>query len=204
MLNRLINAVVLGLVGPLFAAGVFSGMGPPVSTAGAAADAGTMALLYAGRLSDGNVEGILDLFADDISFIGGAPCNVTPCIGKAAVRPRLEAARATHVHLRLTSVGTEENGTIARARGEQSSDPIRACGLASLGVIFTVEVKGDKISRQSNVMDPADPRTAAFAACNASPAAATGPTAAPAPIILPPATGDAGLKCAQETSMGVC
>src|SRR5947209_1719884 len=155
MLKGLSRKVIRGLALPLLAAAatLIGSVGAPVQRAGAAADAGTMALLYAGRLSDGNVGGILDLFTEDVSFIGGTPCNVTACIGKAAVRPRLETARTTHVHLRLTNLGTSENGTVAKARGEQSSDTIRACGLASLGVIFTVEVKGDKISKQSNVMD---------------------------------------------------
>src|SRR5438552_9243873 len=94
----------------------------------AAADAGTVALLYAGRLSNGDVEGILDLFTDDISFIGGAPCNVTACVGKASVRPRLETARATHVQLVLTGVGTSSGGTVAAGRGLQRSDSILSCG----------------------------------------------------------------------------
>src|SRR5437762_14145711 len=119
MFNRLGPAVLFGAVASLLGAVSFTGIAAPVPHADAAADAGTMALLYAGRLSDGNVDAILDLFTDDISFIGGAPCNVTPCIGKAAVRPRLETARATHVHLTLTNVGTSANGTIASARGDQ-------------------------------------------------------------------------------------
>jgi steroid delta-isomerase len=55
-----------------------------------------MAVEYAQRLNDGDVEGALELFADDVVFED--PVGKPPLVGKAALRRHFELAVECEVH----------------------------------------------------------------------------------------------------------
>ena len=84
-----------------------------------------------------------------------------------------------------------------------TADAIKLCGQQRVEANFTVKV-ADKITAQDVQFDLRDPQTAAFLACFAQlngasiPGAGAAATAAGAPRLAPPATGDGGLLAAQS------
>ena len=140
------------------------------------------------RINAGDSEGALALLTDDVSLVGGPPCNINPCVGKDAVRARVLVAINNRTHYTLTQVSAA--GNLAKTRAEKKNNAASACGIQRFIADVEVEMRGQLIARHSFLNDLSDRETAAFTACVA---AGGGAPPQPAPVVRPPATGDAGL-----------
>jgi hypothetical protein len=173
----------------LVAVGRVAGQVPPTSTpTPQPGPAAAFLTHWIAETNAGDIEGALALVTDDVTLLGGPPCNVNPCVGKESIQARLQVAVGNRTQYRLTSVSVE--GKVAKARAEQTNNAVRACGLQRFIANIEVEMRGFLISRLSLLNDLSDPETLAFQACIAAGGAAGPVSTQP---VRPPPTGDAGL-----------
>ncbi len=131
----------------------------------------------------GNAAAAAAVFTNDgVLIIGGCPAD-TGCVGTTAIQARIQGS--INANLRGTIVSIQRNNNIVTAVEEWRGDPMRAAGIERAVFKVTLTFIGDKISRRVVELDLSDPQTARFAAPPAP--------AAPAPAVVPPRTGDAGL-----------
>ncbi len=88
-----------------------------------------MALEYVGRINAGDVDGVLDLFSDDVVFED--PVGKPPIVGKDALRRHLEFAVQCRVH--------ESPGTpVTSMDGRYVATPTKVTVYAPTRIDFTI------------------------------------------------------------------
>ena len=117
---------------------------------------------YAAALNAGDIDGVLETFADNAA-VGGVPgCLPVDCIGKDAIRNVMEFYVAENLAVTITSL--KASGNTATGSIEPASDFIRATGSQRIVGSISVEVTDEKISGYHFAADFSDPQTANFVA----------------------------------------
>ena len=117
---------------------------------------------YVHAINAGDVDGVLETFADNAA-VGGVPgCLPVDCVGKDAIRNVMEFYVAEDLAVTITSL--KASGNAATGSIEPASDFIRATGSQRIVGSITVETTGDEISAYHFVADFSDPQTANFVA----------------------------------------
>jgi len=121
---------------------------------------------YVHALNAGDVDGVLETFADNAA-VGGVPgCLPVDCVGKDAIRTVMEFYVAENLAVTITSL--EVSGNTATGSIEPASDFIRATGSQRIVGSISVEVTDEKISGYHFAADFSDPQTANFVAYSGS------------------------------------
>ena len=112
-----------------------------------------------------DVDGALNVFADDVVWERGGQCPAAACVGKQAVQR--EIARDVANHHVMTIVGADESERKLSMRIELRTDGTRRANVERIIQIFSLEQNGDKIAAVRVGFDTSDPVTAAFVATQA-------------------------------------
>jgi hypothetical protein len=128
----------------------------------AAAQADPAELLQQGidAFNRGDVDAVMEIFADDAVLTGITPCVPVECVGKSAIRNAVEFYVADNIRITITSA--EVSGNTATGSAEIESDMIHAAGVERFVSTYSAEVQGDNISRQRFDFDTGDAQTADF------------------------------------------
>jgi hypothetical protein len=114
---------------------------------------------FVAAFNSGDVDGAVEIFADD-AVIGGMPgCLPVDCVGKDAIRNMVEFYVVDHIHITITS--SEVSGNTATGSIEVEEDVLRAGGIERFLGLTSVEVTGGKIREYRLTADLTDPQTAA-------------------------------------------
>ena len=128
----------------------------------------------------GDVAGALTVFTDVVVWERGGRCPPGACVGTAAVRGEIEKDVADHHRIDIIDIQASDN--ILTVRVELRTDGTRAAGVERIIQLFTVEVRGDKISSVRVMVDTTDPQTAGFLAARRPPAAPPATGGEPPPV----------------------
>ena len=149
----------IGMAALVLLAGVWA-VGDAADPARAQVDAGEVYQQYVDAVNRGDVNGVMQLYADD-AVVGGVPgCLPQDCVGQDAIRNVMEFYVAEN--LRVTITGLEGSGDTATGSIEAESDFIRAAGVTRITGSVSVETAGHKISIYRFAADFSDGQTADF------------------------------------------
>jgi ketosteroid isomerase-like protein len=136
-------------------------------------DAGAIVQQLFDAQDQGDIDGTMALYSDDVSFFGVPPCVPTAC-GRAAVQQRTASYVGNHGQDTIASMHVD--GNIVSGRIETTTDSIRASGIQRIAVGFVAAVVDGKVRTLVVAMDTSDPQTAQYLAGRAA-----GPQQAPTP-----------------------
>lgn len=119
---------------------------------------------YVQRLNQGDVDGVVALFAEDavLEAMGeGGLCPGGECVGRAAIRRVIQTRVADRHHHTVGAVEVEV--ATATGRNEVRSGMVTAVGIERTIRLETVEVRDGQIVRYGMQLDLSDPETARLA-----------------------------------------
>ncbi len=115
---------------------------------------------YTDARARGDVDAALALWADDGVIDGGFGCRKSPCVGKAAIRKRIE--RLAKSKSKPTINAIYPSGNVVTVRQEVRHRLTRKAGLERLINWNIYEVKGGKIVSKRVLRERTDPQTARY------------------------------------------
>ena len=115
---------------------------------------------YRNALNRGDVDAILAFFADDAVVEAGPVCNRTPCVGKAAIRKRIE--RMVKRKAKDTIIAIYPSGNVVTSRVEHRMSHLPQSGVERIVKWSIHEIKGGKIVSLRNFWERSDPQTAGW------------------------------------------
>src|SRR5438552_10951153 len=124
-------------------AGCVGASAPPGTAASATAQASPLSLIqqYAEAESRGGDAGMASVFTDDAAFVGGGPCTAAaPCLGKAAILQRTQAAVSAHQSNTIVETPST-SGAEVKTRQEVRNDSIKKLGLDRVIVDVTAATR---------------------------------------------------------------
>jgi len=129
---------------------------------------------YVDDFNRGDVTAAVMQFASDAQFI--TPLGrCSPCVGRDAIRAKLEGAVAAKTQLSMTNPRT--SGDTVTAPSSLTSPQLPPGVTRALGT-FTATVRDGQIVRSTMEYDASDPQTAALLAISAAPAPSQPPRSA--------------------------
>jgi ketosteroid isomerase-like protein len=137
------------------------GMPKPARPAAAQADRCEAVQQATDTFNRGEIDLLLEDYADDFVFVTGPICNTQKCIGKDAYRNYLEYLVALDTQMTVTSCQVSGN-TIALTNEVRGRD-VREQGVDRLIVSSSIEFQGDTVLSNTVVgVDLTDPQTAQY------------------------------------------
>ncbi len=128
----------------------------------ALAQSDTVAIVekYRNALNRGDVDAVLALFADDAVVEAGPVCNRTPCVGKAAIRKRIELM--VKMKAKNTITANYPSGNVVTSLVEHRMNQLPQAGVERIKFWAIYEIKGDKILSLRSIRERSDPQTARY------------------------------------------
>ena len=115
---------------------------------------------YTDARARGDLDAALALWADDGIIDGGFGCRKSPCVGKAAIRKRVE--RLAKSKAKPTLVATYPSGSVVTVRQEVRHRNTPKAGVERVINWIIYEVKGGKIVSKRVLRERTDPQTARY------------------------------------------
>ncbi len=156
-----ILTLTASLVAVVLLAGAW-GLRDGASPASAQADPADILNQGVDAFNRGDVDAVMELYADGAVFAGIVPCAPVECGGKGAIRNAVEFYVADNIH--ITIVSSEVSGSMVTGSAQIESDMVRGAGAERFVSSYLVELSGDKIAQQRFDFDVSDSETAAFLA----------------------------------------
>jgi len=108
----------------------------------------------------GEIDLMLEDFADDMVFVAAPVCVAVECVGKDAYRNLMQHFVERKAQSTVTSC--EVSGNTVAMTLDWACDPTRAAGVDRIVVRPTYEIEGEQVVAQRGFNDLTDPQTAQF------------------------------------------